>query len=499
MAVALLGLLFTHPAFAADGTLDGITSQYQTAAQEFGDRIINIGLKLLVILAGLQLSINMIMKLLGKMEMEDLVAALIKSIITVGIFSYFIKQVGPNMLSIINLFTTAGQAGSGLPELSATSIFNQGIQLQTLMVEEFNAATGANDGLLAAVQNFFPAMMLTAVSLVIILAFAMLAIQMVMVQIELFFVMAVAPILFGFGGISYTRDIAINAFKSAIASGVKMLIIYLVAGVAYTLAKEWGNNMQYVSLTNWWPYYQAMGGALLMAALSLQLPKIAGAIMSGSTALSAGESAAATIGATAGVAALGAGAIAGGAAMAGSMGGMGASARTAMAGAKHAAGSVGEILSGMNGAMSESAPRSPGATSSGGGGAPRQPSPPTAAEMGRNTTFQPSPPLPGEEGNGGARLQPSPPTAAEMGRDTQHQPSAPAAGVRGSSQPDAPFAAMASGDASTASIGGTGKPDTPNQPSAPRVGLHDRLKQVESYMPNDGAQGSVQIDHRTPE
>ncbi len=464
MAVALLGLLLAHPAIAADGTLDGITSQYQTAAQQFGDRIVNLGLQLLVILAGLQLSINMVMKLLGKMEMEELVAALIKSIITVGIFTYFIKQAGPNMLSIISLFTTAGQAGSGLPELSATSIFNQGIQLQTLMVEEFNAATGANDGLLAAVQNFFPAMMLTAVSLVIILAFAMLAIQMVMVQIELFFVMAVAPILFGFGGISYTRDIAINAFKSAIASGVKMLIIYLVAGVAYTLAKEWGNNMQYVSLTNWWPYYQAMGGALLMAALSLQLPKIAGAIMSGSTALSAGESAAATIGATAGVAALGAGALAGGAAMAGSMGGMASGAGQALAGAKHAAGSVGAMLSGGRGSMAEFATKSGGAMPGGGGDAPFQPEPPTAAEMRGDTPYQPEP------------------TAASEIGGAPHQPSAPAAG-----------------NASNASIGGAGKPDMPNQPSAPRVGLHDRLKQVESYMPNDGAQGSVQIDHRTPE
>lgn len=448
--VAVLGMAVTHPALAGDGTLDGVTSQYQTAAQQFGDRIVDIGLKLLVILAGLQLSINMIMKLLGKIEMEELVAALIRSIITVGIFTYFIKFAGPNMLSIISLFTTAGQAGSGLPELSASSIFNQGIDLQTLMVAEFNAATGADGGLLAAAKNFFPAMMLAWISLVIILAFAMLAIQMVMVQIELFFVMAVAPILFGFGGISYTRDIAINAFKSAIASGVKMLIIYLVAGVAYNLAIEWGNNMQYVSLTNWRPYYQAMVGALLMAALSLQLPKIAGAIMSGSTALSAGESAAATIGAAAGVAALGAGAVAGGAAAFSGVGGVASGAGQAMAGAKHAAGTVQDFIGGMRGGSMAEFGSKGGSAGAGSGGAPSQPGLP-APTGGRNV------------------------------------------------EPPAPTGGRNAGNASTASIGGAGKPDTPNQPSAPRVGLHDRLKQAESYMPNDGAQGSVNIDHRTPE
>jgi len=444
--VAVLGMAVTHPALAGDGTLDEITKQYQTASQQFGDRVISIGMKLLVILAGLQLSINMIMKLLGKIEMEELVGALIKSIITVGIFTFFIKGAGPNMLSIISLFSMAGQTGSGLPELSASAVFSQGIDLQTLMVQKFNDATGADGGLFDAVQNMVPALLMMAISLIIILAFAMLAIQMVMVQIELYLMMAVAPLLFGFGGLSYTRDIAINAFKSALASGVKLLIIYLVAGVAYTLAQTWGSSMEYVTLTNWRPLWLAVGGALLMAVMSLQLPKIAGAIMSGSTSLSAGESAAATIGAAAGVAALGVGAVAGGAAMAGGLGGMGAGANAAMAGAKHAASSVGSFLSGGGGMMAESATKAVGA--GGGGGGSSQPSAPAASE------------------SGGA----------------PRQPSAPAAG-----------------NASNASIGGAGKPDTPNQPSAPRVGLHDRLKQVESYMPNDGAQGSVQIDHRTPE
>lgn len=455
MLVAVLGMAVTHPALAGDGTLDDITTQYQTAAQQFGDRIIGIGMKLLVILAGLQLSINMIMKLLGKIELEELVATLIKSIITVGIFAFFIKQVGPNMLSIINLFSTAGQTGSGLPELSASAVFSQGVDLQTLMVEKFNAATGADGGLLAALQNLFPAMLLTAISVIIILAFAMLAIQMVMVQIELFFVMAVAPLLFGFGGISYTRDIAINAFKSAIASGVKMLIIYLVAGVAYNLAQTWGSNMQYVTLTNWWPLWQAMGGALLMAALSLQLPKIAGAIMSGSTALSAGESAAATIGAAAGVAALGVGAMAGGAAAFSGAGGMASGAGAAMSGAKHATSAITDMLSGMSGSgsMKESVGDAAGSSP-----APGIMGTPQSAPRSSDTSAP----------------YVSPPTAAEMRK-------------------------LGMGNASTASIGGGGNSSGELKPKEPKRALHDVLKQAESYMPNDGAQGSVHIDHRTQE
>lgn len=461
MSIFLVGLGLLEPSFAADlptdGTLDGITSQYQTAAQQFGDRIKSIGLHLLVILGVLQLSINMIMKLLGKIEMEELVAALFKSLITAGIFTFFIQNVGPNMLSIINLFSTAGQTGSGLPELTASGIFNQGLALQTLMVEKFNAATGADGGLIAALRNFYPAMQLTAISVIIILAFAMLAIQMVMVQIELFFVMAVAPILFGFGGLSYTRDIAINAFKSAIASGVKILIIYLVAGVAYTLAQQWGSNMQYVTLTNWWPMWQAMGGALLMAALSLQLPKMAGAIMSGSTSLSAGESAAATIGAAAGVAALGAGAVAGGAAAMSGATGMASGAGAAMSGAKHAATSVADFVGNMRGGGSIK-------ESAGGDGVDKS--------LGLGLTGA-SPSSSSSTTSNSAPYVPAPTTEelAKMGR----------------------------GNASTASIGGSGKPPNEPKPKEPRRAIHDVLKQAESYMPNDGAQGTVPIDHRSPD
>lgn len=236
--------------------------------------------------------------------------------------------------------------------------------------------------------------------------------------------------------------------------------------------------MQYVTLTNWWPYYQAMGGALLLAALSLQLPKMAGAIMSGSTALSAGESAAATIGAAAGVAALGAGAMAGGAAMAGGMGGMASGAGQAMAG-------VQDFLGGMRGGSMTEFGSKGGSSAAGRDDTPYQPS-----------SADTAPPAPGEAGSGGA-----PDMESQIKGDAERVEKAQAQGgdVIGAADKRARQPAPSAGDASTASIGGAGKPDTPNQPSAPRVGLHDRLKQVESYMPADGAQGSVQIDHRTQE
>lgn len=310
LGVCVLSIGLTEPAFAASGAnvLDTTVSKFQVAATNFGSRVKEVGIQLLFLLAAIQLSLTFIQKILGRLELDEIPGIIGMFILNIGIFVAVNRFSEIWLPAIINSFAKIGQLGSGLDELTPSVIITQGIQLQDLMVQSFNHASGNNGGPLDAMKLFVPSMVLTGLCFVILLSFTVLAAQMVLIQIQGFFWVAFTPVLMGFGGISFTRDIAVSSLKGGITIGVKLMCIYLVAGVSGELAPLMGEGMADVTISDWAPLFWPTMVALILAYLSFQLPKLAGDLLNGTASLSAGDAASTAAMVVAGVAAAGAGA-----------------------------------------------------------------------------------------------------------------------------------------------------------------------------------------------
>jgi type IV secretion system protein TrbL len=283
-------LLFTSTqTLAATGAIDQTIHLYKDAAAVFGEKIKVLGVQLLFILATLQFALNGLSVLLKDQPLETLIHGLVWSIISVSFFYLIIHSSSTYLPMVIDSFELIGQQGSGLTELTPSAVFSQGIDLQETLVTHFNKSTGADQGLFAALKNFLPALLLTLACIVILISFAVLAWQMALVQIQGYFWLALTPLLQGFGGISYTRDIAIGSLKGGIVIGMKIVCVYLISSIAGEFAPVWGSNMQYVTLENWAPIWEVCFGAGLLAYLSFQLPKFAGDLLNGTSSLSAGD------------------------------------------------------------------------------------------------------------------------------------------------------------------------------------------------------------------
>ncbi|WP_176000834.1 type IV secretion system protein [Burkholderia vietnamiensis] len=222
--------MVASPAVASD-VLNQTTSAFQQASQQFGAQMQSLGMRLLFILATIQISVNGINWLTKQNDFESLAGSLVNFIITVGLWYGFIHMSQQWLPSIINGFDWAGQKGSGLPQLSPSAIIDQGIDLMGVVKQSFIKATGSSTAFGALMSNFQPAMETLAIQLLLFLSFTVLAFQMVMTTISGYFWLAVVPLLMGFGGMKFTRDLATTALKGGVTIGGKILVTYLLAGV----------------------------------------------------------------------------------------------------------------------------------------------------------------------------------------------------------------------------------------------------------------------------
>lgn len=434
--LVVLLVLMAEPSFAST-VLDTATDKFRVAADSFGGKVKQYGYAILFPLALIQLSVNYTLKLTGEIDTTQVVAALIRFVLTTGFFAGMIKFSDTYLPMVIHSFEFIGQTGSGLAKLTPSAIISQGIDLQDAMVQQFNQSTGADGGLFAAIKNFVPATILSIICIVVFMSFVVLAGQMVLTMIQSYFWLCLTPVFLGFGGLSFTRDFAISTLKGGITIGMKILCVYLIAGTAGTLAPIMGDAMKDVTVTDWGPLWWTLAISMILAYLSFQLPKLAGDLLNGTASLSAGD--AATNMAMAAAATVG------------TVTGVGAAAGAALGAAGAAAGATGKAASSLYQALS--AGSQPGSISN-------------AAFSTPATAAGSSPPAAASPAEGGSNAQPNyvpPPTTSQ----------------------DASSATAGMGDASTASIGGA-QGTSADQGKPYKAALHERIRDAGHQVPNDG-------------
>lgn len=255
-----------------------------------------------------------------------------------GFFAWLLKDSHGIMTAIIRSFFVLGGTATGLgATLNPSDLLYTGIE---------TAVAISSDADLTALSFLEkPLIVLTAIlaELCIMAAFVVAAAQLVMAQVEAMVVIAAAPVLLSFGALSFTRDIAVNVLRHALSTGVKVLTIYMIAGLMTKLGPVFtqvlrDNSEQLMSSPG--QLLEVIGVALLLLLLSFFIPTIANSMLSGSTGLSGTAALGAAVGAAAAAATGGAAA----ASVAGTVGKAGA------AGAMEATGIAKALGAGMESA-----------------------------------------------------------------------------------------------------------------------------------------------------
>lgn len=290
-------LVLAVPAFADTGGYDvgNIMDKYQTAAQQFGTAISGAALKLCFTLFTIDLVWTVLGRLIKGADTAEIGVAVIFRVMWMGLVLWVMNN--PSVpLAFVNGFIQLGKAGANTSVISPGDVFWQGVDLVNVMINSFaDNATVAGVPVpagIAAMANPFAAVLIGTSLLVIIICYAMLAAQFAVAWIQLWFYLAVYPIVLAFGAMKWTKDVAMKVFTTPLVYGVRFMAIYFIIAVGTTLAQDFGNEIAQLSLTNLKPIWTVLAGSVLLFMLTLKVPTLASDLLSGTASLSAGDGAA---------------------------------------------------------------------------------------------------------------------------------------------------------------------------------------------------------------
>ena len=296
-------------------------------------------------------------------ETQNIMAALVRKILLIGFFAWLVTNWHSLTLTVINGFAKLGLQASGGGSIgdftrAPTKAVEAGLSVVIDLIKYIGDLAQQNAGF-GALMHIDMIIVAAVAAIGILLAFIILAIEIAVTIIEFYIVTLIAFVVVPFGVLSQTSFLAEKAIGYVVSVGFKFMALAVIAGVGINIFETYTLSPQ--------PTVAEEAGLLLSAIflmmLSLKVPAIAGAMISGGPQLNTGGALMGAAGVAAGAAGVGLAARAAGGAVAGgwAAGGEKVAAARAASGSLNSGGS-GPTAGGSGGGMAADFARAPVST-----------------------------------------------------------------------------------------------------------------------------------------
>lgn len=254
-----------------EGLLDSVVRLYAEATGSLLPTLLPVALGLAGALLTIQLAWDFAMYAL--MDSDRAFAKAVRRATVTGIL-YGLVSIAPTWLpEILHGFEVLGQRVTGLTGLSPSALFGQGLDLGFSMFDSW-------DRFLSALVPGIGAMR-TGAMLVVIIAFALIAIQAARHLIEASISLGGLVIFLGFSTHRFTLPIAEGYLRYLLDLGIRIYVLFLVLSVGRNLGREWDQQLQGLALIDPRVHFTILASAVLLALLAWTLPAtIAGRLTS---------------------------------------------------------------------------------------------------------------------------------------------------------------------------------------------------------------------------
>ena len=331
LAVAmLLGLVaVAHAASPAptggpggNGYLDSISSNFQTATSGWMTTAQGYAFKIFTALAAMDLSWWGIKQVLKKNDLADFTAGATLKIASIAFFYTIVKYAPTWMPMITSSFMDMGQAigGSAAATSTPSGVMAMAFSVVQQLYQVYDKAPG---GMIHIGTNFFLAIVIAITSLLALIGFGLVALQLLMTLVETYLVGGAGLVMLGFTGSGLTSSFGEKYIGYLVSVGIKLLMIYAIIGLGQSLINnELAYINNYIASNNGIPPTDLLTvgvSMLIYGVIGMQAPGLAGSLMNGSPNMSLGNVAGGAAAVAGGVAAAG---VAGLAGYAGGVGGL---------------------------------------------------------------------------------------------------------------------------------------------------------------------------------
>ncbi|MES2086188.1 MAG: P-type conjugative transfer protein TrbL [Pseudomonadota bacterium] len=249
-------------------------------------------------------------------ETQNIMAALVRKILLIGFFAWLVTNWHSLTLTVINGFAKLGLQASGGGSIgdftrAPTKAVEAGLSIVIDLIKYIGDLAQQNAGF-GALMHIDMIIVAAVAAIGILLAFIILAIEIAVTIIEFYIVTLIAFVVVPFGVLSQTSFLAEKAIGYVVSVGFKFMALAVIAGVGINIFETYTLSPQ--------PTVAEEAGLLLSAIflmmLSLKVPAIAGAMISGGPQLNTGGALMGAAGVAAGAAGVGLAARAAGGAVA---------------------------------------------------------------------------------------------------------------------------------------------------------------------------------------
>lgn len=291
-SVALASAPVCSPTAGKGGILTGLADQFSTTTASWTTTALGYAQDLFFALVAIEIAWSAITYVLQKDSLPDFVAALLLKILSVGFFYILLQpQYGPVWISdIVASFSQAGSAIGGQSQFGPSdpsSVFNCGTDVANAMLQSISQNnSGITLGnILPAVEACFSAIVC---ALGVVVAFAIIAGQLLITLIESYIVIGAGVFMLGFTGSRWTLVFGEKYVGYAVSVGIKLFMLELIVGLGYALGQQWaalfGNGIAPPET-----YIEVVGAALIFGFVSWNIPGLAGSLMNGAPRMSLGS------------------------------------------------------------------------------------------------------------------------------------------------------------------------------------------------------------------
>src|SRR3954470_11131710 len=235
------------------------------------------------LLATIEFAWSAAVMLLEKSDMQSWTSALVRKLMWLGAF-YALLIYGRYWIpAITDSFELIGQTAWGTGPMAPSDVFTRGIDIAGALMSTSSTA--------AFFTNLGTSLAMIFTGIITALAFIAITVQFVVAMVESYIIVAAGFIFVGFGGSRWTAPYVERYIGLGVATGVKIMLLYLLIGTGMNISVDWMTDAQKIAASSS-PAMSAleiMGASIIFMMLCWQIPKLFAAVLGGSPALSGGD------------------------------------------------------------------------------------------------------------------------------------------------------------------------------------------------------------------
>ncbi len=280
------------PGARESGILTGLAHQFSSNTGPWMTTALHYAQGLFFALVGIEIAWSAITYVLQKDSLPDFVAALLLKILGIGFFYILLQpQYGPVWIAdVLSSFSQAGSAIGGQSQFmpsDPSSVFNCGTDIANAMLQSVSQnKVGLGLGnILPAIEAILAALIC---ALGVVIAFAIIAGQLLITLIESYIVIGAGVFMLGFTGSRWTLVFGEKYVGYAVSVGIKLFMLELIVGLGYSLGRQWA-ALFYNGIAPPETYIEVVGAALVFGFLAWQIPSLGASLMNGAPRMTLGS------------------------------------------------------------------------------------------------------------------------------------------------------------------------------------------------------------------